>query len=93
MYTCDRGQDVELLLDVKDKKMVLGSSRLGPGAPASTASGVQAGLLGYTPETQTITGTFEKVQPVTGTFEKVQLCGLYFELVSRSVGSTIVMVF
>ena len=55
----DRGQDVELMLNVQDKKMVLGSSGLE--AADLPAAAVQAGLLDYAPETQTVTGTFEQV--------------------------------
>lgn len=59
MVPRDRGQDVEVLFNVQDKKMVLGSSGLEADLPAPA---VQAGLLDYTPETQTVTGTFEKVR-------------------------------
>lgn len=55
----DRGQDVELWFDVQNKKMVLGSRGLKADPPAA---GLQAGLLDYTPETQTVTGTFETVR-------------------------------
>eukprot|EP00752_Nemacystus_decipiens_P008780 g7834.t2 len=51
-----RGQDVELMFDVQGKRIVLGGSGLDPDLPMA----VQAGLLDYTPETQTVTGTFEQ---------------------------------
>lgn len=46
------------MFDAQDKRMVLGSSGLEADLPATA---VHAGLLDYTPETQTVTGTFEQV--------------------------------
>ncbi|CAM9516766.1 unnamed protein product [Ectocarpus fasciculatus] len=49
-----RGQNVDILFDPEGKKITLASSGLG-----SSPAAVQGGLS-YTPETQTVTGTFEK---------------------------------
>lgn len=51
------GQDVELLLDTEDERLVLGSRGLASSLPVA----VQGGLT-YSPETRTVTGTFDKVR-------------------------------
>ncbi|CAM9511211.1 unnamed protein product [Ectocarpus sp. 8 AP-2014] len=50
-----RGQNVEILFDPEGEKISLASSGLGSSLPAAMQGG-----LSYTPETQTVTGTFEK---------------------------------
>ncbi|CAB1110729.1 unnamed protein product [Ectocarpus sp. CCAP 1310/34] len=50
-----RGQNVEILFDPEGEKITLGSSGFGSSLPAAMQGG-----LSYTPETQTVTGTFEK---------------------------------
>ncbi|CAM9341448.1 unnamed protein product [Ectocarpus sp. 4 AP-2014] len=50
-----RGQNVEILFDPEGEKITLGSSGLGSSLPVAMQGG-----LSYTPETQTVTGTFEK---------------------------------
>lgn len=64
----NRDQNVHMLLDAENAKIVFGSTGLATAAPPSTATPFMTtpteGLLGYTTETQTITGTFAKVRRV-----------------------------
>jgi len=57
-----------MLLDAEHEKIVIGSTGLETAALPSTGTPVMTipteGLLGYMPETQTITGTFGKVKKV-----------------------------
>lgn len=68
-----RGQDVDMLLDAKKENIVLGSAGLETATLPSTAAPFMTiptgGLLEYTPETQTITGTFDQVRDTGTDFE------------------------
>lgn len=55
--TYTSGQDVEILFDTEDERLVLGSRGLASSLPVAVQGG-----LSYAPETRTVTGTFEKVR-------------------------------
>ncbi|CAN0050482.1 unnamed protein product, partial [Hapterophycus canaliculatus] len=50
-----RGQDVEILFDTEDERLILGSKGLASSLPVAVQGG-----LSYAPETRTVTGSFEK---------------------------------
>ena len=59
-----REQEVDMRIDAKEERIVLGTSGLQPSLPK-----ILRGGLAYSPETQTVTGTFDKVRhspPETG---------------------------